>query len=334
MLNFFKKQNILTHDGKFHADDVFAVATFSILHSGKIKITRSRNPEIIKNFLEAGDVIVDNGRDYNLEKNIFDHHQEGGAGARENGVPYAGFGLIWKHFGRQVCLKEIQKQNSEIKKEKKGGEKTEKTDNETNLNSTVEYVWQQVDSGIVSNIDATDTGYTDYYSEKTHSSAFAPDKIVGSFVPNWREDYAEADKIFTNLSKAAEVLIKREIKVSHDRFLAKSLIEETYQNSPDKRLIIFKRGYPWKEILVEKPEPLYVVFPTINNDGWMVQAVPVKKDSQEIRKPFPQGWRGKAGVDLEKVSGVKSAKFCHNAGFLVGAHDFEGIKQLAQKALD
>jgi len=329
MLNFFKKQNILTHDGKFHADDVFSVATLSILNDGKIKITRSRNPETIEKFLKAGDIIVDNGRDYNPEKNIFDHHQEGGAGARESGVPYAGFGLIWKHFGRQVCLKEIKKQNSEFKKAEEN-----KTADELNLNETVEYVWQQVDSGIVSNIDATDTGYTDYYSEKTHSSAFAPDKIVGSFVPNWREDYAEADKIFANLSKAAEILIKREIKVSYDRFLAKNIIEETYQNSPDKRLIIFKRGYPWKEILVEKPEPLYVVFPTINNDGWMVQAVPVKKDSQEVRKPFPQSWRGKTDSELEKVSGVKSAKFCHNAGFLAGAHDFEGIKQLAQKALD
>jgi len=326
MLNFFKRRNILTHDGKFHADDVFSAATLSILYDGKIKITRSRNPEIIKSFLEKGDIILDNGRDYNLEKNIFDHHQEGGAGARESGVPYAGFGLIWKHFGKQVCLKEIKKQNSEFKKEKAGGEK--------DLNTAVEYVWQKIDEGIVSNIDATDTGYTDYYSEKTHDSAFVPDKIVGSFVPNWREDYAMADKIFAKLSKAVELLIKREIKISYDRFLAKNLVEEAYQNSPDKRVIIFERGYPWKEILVEKQEPLFVVFPTINNDGWMVQAVPLKKDSQDIRKKFPQSWLGKAGPDLAEVSGVKTAKFCHSAGFLAVANDFEGAKQLAQKAIE
>lgn len=332
MLNFFKKQNILTHDGKFHADDVFSVATLSILYDGKIKITRSRNADIIKSFLEKGDIILDNGRDYNPEKNIFDHHQEGGAGSRESGVPYAGFGLIWKHFGRQVCLKEIKKQNSEIKTLKNNDK--EKVDGENNLNEVVEYVWQKIDEGLVSNIDATDTGYTDYYSEKTHDSAFVPDKIVGSFVPNWREDYSEADKIFEKLSKAAELLIKREIKLVHDRFLAKNLVEEVYKNSPDKRVIIFERGYPWKEILVEKPEPLFVVFPTINNDGWMVQAVPLKKDSQDIRKKFPQSWLGKAGQDLAEVSEVKGSKFCHSAGFLAVATDFEGAKQLAQKAIE
>lgn len=319
MLSFLKKQNILTHDGKFHADDVFALATLDILYDGKIKITRSRNPETIEKFLKAGDIIVDNGRDYNFEKNIFDHHQEGGAGARESGVPYAGFGLIWKHFGRQVCLKEIKKN---------------KPSGENDLVEAVEYVWQKVDEGLVSNIDATDTGYTDYYSEKTHDSAFVPDKIVGSFVPNWREDYQEADKIFSNLVKVFKILIKREIKISHDRFLAQNLVEAAYQNSLDKRVIIFERGYPWKEVLLEKPEPLYVVFPTINNDGFMVQAVSFKKDSQEVRKKFPEKWLGKAGVDLEKISGVKGAKFCHNAGFLAVASDLDGAKQLAQKALD
>lgn len=310
MFNFLKRHNILTHDGKFHADDVFAVATLSLFYNGKIKITRSRNPEIIKNFLEAGDVIVDNGRDYNPEKKIFDHHQEGGAGSRESGVPYAGFGLIWKHFGKEVCLKKV------------GGDE-----------KAAEYAWQQIDRGLVSNIDATDTGYTDYFSEKTNDSAYVPDKIVGSFVPNWQEDYSKTDAIFKKLSKLAELLIEREIKIAHDRFLAKAIIEDIYQNAPDKKIIVLKRGYPWKEILIEKPEPLFVIFPTINNDGWMIQAVPLRKDSQEIRRKFPEGWRGKADIELEKVTQVAGAKFCHNAGFLVVARDFDGAIALAEKAI-
>src|SRR5205823_1930986 len=31
------------------------------------------------------------------------HHQTGGAGARDNGVPYASFGLVWRKFGAEVC---------------------------------------------------------------------------------------------------------------------------------------------------------------------------------------------------------------------------------------
>jgi uncharacterized UPF0160 family protein len=308
-MNFFKKNNILTHDGKFHADDVFAVATLNIFYHGKIKVTRSRKPEIIKKFLEAGEVIVDNGRDYNPEKNIFDHHQEGGAGKRESGVPYAGFGLVWKHFGLEVCFEKIGNKES------------------------AEYVWQQIDQGLVSNIDATDTGYTDYFSEKTQDSAYVPDKIVGTFAPNWQEDYSTADKIFRKLSDLAKLLIEREIKVTHDRFLAKNIVEEAYQKSANKKIIILDRGYPWKETLIEKPEPLFVIFPTTNDDGYMIQAVPLKKDSQEIRQKFPASWLGKADISLEEATGIKGAKFCHSAGFLAVAIDLETAKALAQKAI-
>ena len=85
--------------------------------------------------------------------------------------------------------------------------------------------------------------------------------------------------------------------------------------------------------MVEKPEPLFVVYPTVNKDGYSVQAVPLKKDSQEIRKSFPKSWCGKTDTDLEKVSGIKGAKFCHNSGFLAGAYYFEGAIKLAEKAL-
>ncbi|MEK9184718.1 MAG: MYG1 family protein, partial [Patescibacteria group bacterium] len=38
-----------------------------------------------------------------LARNKFDYHQEGGAGERENGIPYASFGLVWKKVGVQLC---------------------------------------------------------------------------------------------------------------------------------------------------------------------------------------------------------------------------------------
>lgn len=37
-------------------------------------------------------MVVDIGGVYDLETNHFDHHQIGGAGKRENGIPYAAIG--------------------------------------------------------------------------------------------------------------------------------------------------------------------------------------------------------------------------------------------------
>ncbi|WP_312643451.1 MYG1 family protein [Hydrogenoanaerobacterium sp.] len=76
----------MTHGGKFHADDVFSSALLKIINPA-IKIIRTF--EVPQNF----DGIV-----YDIGGGRFDHHQAG-AEVRENGVPYAAFGLLWREFG-------------------------------------------------------------------------------------------------------------------------------------------------------------------------------------------------------------------------------------------
>src|SRR5690606_7569866 len=103
MISFFTpKKTIVTHNGSFHADDIFACATLT-LHleqQGKgYKIIRTRDESRI----DSADFVVDVGGIYDEKTNRFDHHQPGGAGSRDNGVPYAAFGLVWKHYGHLVC---------------------------------------------------------------------------------------------------------------------------------------------------------------------------------------------------------------------------------------
>jgi uncharacterized UPF0160 family protein len=106
----WNRKKLITHDGSFHADDVFACATLALLLKKKgerFKIIRTRDEEIIK----KGDYAFDVGGIYDAEKNRFDHHQKGGAGKRlassrvegENGIEYSSFGLVWKKFGEEIC---------------------------------------------------------------------------------------------------------------------------------------------------------------------------------------------------------------------------------------
>jgi len=83
---------IVTHDGVFHADDVFSGALCQLIWPGA-PITRTRKPELVANADLAFDV---GGGSY-------DHHQPGGNGVRPNGVPYASFGLLWRAYGWCVC---------------------------------------------------------------------------------------------------------------------------------------------------------------------------------------------------------------------------------------
>lgn len=120
---------IATHNGNFHADDVFSIAALKKVFPS-FNLVRTRNLEVIG----QADLVIDVGGIYDPETGRFDHHQRGGAGERENGTPYSSFGLVWQKYGLEIC----------------GG-------NQDIANS--------VDSGLVSTIDAIDCGYVKGVSE-------------------------------------------------------------------------------------------------------------------------------------------------------------------------
>lgn len=89
-----------THSGKFHADDVFSAALLTILNPD-IKIERGF--EVPEDF----DGIV-----FDIGFGEFDHHQQERA-VRENSIPYAAFGLLWRKFGRMLVGEEEAKRFDE-----------------------------------------------------------------------------------------------------------------------------------------------------------------------------------------------------------------------------
>jgi len=62
---------IIPHSGRFHADEIFAVAILKIIYP-KIEIIRTRDI----NKFSRGDFLVDVEKKYNPKKKFFDHHQE------------------------------------------------------------------------------------------------------------------------------------------------------------------------------------------------------------------------------------------------------------------
>jgi uncharacterized UPF0160 family protein len=91
-------KTMAVHSGDFHADDVFAAALISMIYP-KLKVIRTRNPDQF----DTCDIVADVGLIHDPTKLRFDHHQEGRAGSRENGILYSGFGLVWQHWGLAVC---------------------------------------------------------------------------------------------------------------------------------------------------------------------------------------------------------------------------------------
>lgn len=292
-------KKIVTHNGTFHPDDVCAVATLKMAFPNEeFVIVRTRDP---KEFQDA-DFVLDVSKLYDGLK-YFDHHQLEGAGKRDNGIPYASFGLVWKKFGMNVCKTEL--------------------------------ICDAIDKKIVQVVDAGDNGVNIYNEIYEGVSPFGLTSVIASFNPTALES-REEDKCFADAVKFAIFVLERAIAFEKVIEEAQKVFEDAYNNSEDKRVLVFDRDLDWKFYNGSRDghgfdEVLYIVYPS--DDRWSVRAVRKDPKKFETKKPFPEPWAGLSDEELEKVSGVTGAVFCHRARFLVVAKTKEAALSLASKAL-
>jgi len=288
---------VITHGGPFHIDEILAVATIDILLKGEYELIRTRDPEIIK----TGDYVVDVGGVYESENNKFDHHQEGGAGDRGDGILYSSFGLVWKKFGVDVC----------------GSEE----------------IAEIIDKKIGVYIDADDNGI-DVYEVNKNINVYSLPKAIKIFRPLFGEKRT-FDEGFLEALTFVKRLLEREILKAKKYIATKTQAESAYSNAPDKRIIVLDEYIPAIDVVGAYPEPLFIIAPRSDNNTWMVRAVEKNKNTFTARKAFPNDWAGKDGEALINITGVDDAIFCHHSGeFLCVAGSKEGALKLAQIAAD
>jgi uncharacterized UPF0160 family protein len=297
-----KEVTIVTHNSGFHTDDVFAVATLLLAlekEGVKSKIIRTRDMSVIEN----ADYVLDVGGIYDENKNRFDHHQEGGAGKRDNGVPYAAFGLVWKKYGEKICgSREVAK---------------------------------RIENKFVQAVDSNDNGVSFMQIVIPGVEPFDIQTITGIFQPTWKEDINTLDETFLKLVLYAKVLMQRIILNSKDDFESENFVKEAYDKSEDKRLIILENGrWSWEEVLSKFPEPLFVIYENLSAGSWSIKTVRNDPVSYVSRKKLPDSWAGKMDGELEDITGVKGAKFCHRACFMAVAISKEAILKMAEIALN
>jgi uncharacterized UPF0160 family protein len=289
---------LVTHNGSFHADDIFACATLSLLLEKKgetFEIIRTRDEEIIK----SGDYVFDIGGIHDEKTNRFDHHQKGGAGARD-GIEYSSFGLVWKKFGAEICA---SKKIADI-----------------------------LDKKLVAPVDAFDNGM-DLVNNKYEITPYYIQHLFFSMRPTWKEADLSKDKMFLECVKIAKIILTREITQVQDVILAGELVNTNYRNSSDKRIVVLDDKYPFDALGVF-PEPLFVVYPRAVTGDWGVEAVRDNPKTFKNRKSLPASWAGLRDEELEKMTGVPGAIFCHRGLYLAVAKTKEGAIKLAQIAVE
>ncbi len=300
---FKKRKKLITHSGSFHADDVFACATLALyLEQQKqpYSITRTRDEKLIA----QGDYVFDVGGIYDPDQNRFDHHQSGGAGKRDNGIPYAAFGLVWKKFGPRLCT------NPDIVRD--------------------------LDRRLAQPIDAIDNGMTITEPVECGLYDYGIHGIVSAYQNTWKEalDAQCQKQNFMSLVDFFKSVIKREIDRSQHHMDMVTMIQEHYDKAERKDIIEIPYHITINalmQVMDQYKEVIYIV--CRSNTNWKVLAVRKDMCTFDNRKPLPSEWAGRRTKDLQDITGVPDALFCHNALFLGVAESKEGAWKLAELAI-
>jgi uncharacterized UPF0160 family protein len=289
----------VTHDGQFHADDVFATVVLRRIFPG-LTVVRSRDPEKIAN---AG-VVYEVGRIYDPAKLRFDHHQNG-ALVRENGITYSSFGLVWLKFGMEYC-----------------GNKN---------------IAEGVDKSLAQSIDADDNGIKIVKEIFDGAQPFVISQVIHLMNPVDEFETASEEIYLERFIKTvdwAEQILDRlvlKLKASEQTYEA---VSEVLKNSSDKRFVVMEKPISPRGLGDKFPELLYVVFPGYTDGRWWVRSLEEGSETFTARAPFPRGWAGLDEEKLEQACGVKGAYFAHKNRFLVVMNTREGALEVVHKMLD
>lgn len=307
---------IATHSGKFHADDVWAVAVLDLVFPG-CELIRTRDPARI----DAADFAVDVGGIWDPQHGRFDHHQKGFAGARQSGVIYASAGLVWKEYGARCVALLAQAHAGHALAAKEAQD-----------------IAYAIDNDLVQYLDMSDTG-----AARNAPGGYGLSAVISGFNPNWMDEERAGSaaameelrqRQFRRAMECITDVLVNQVKYRVGSLLAVEQVRQA-ERLEDGRLLLLKNGaLPWASIVRhEMPNVLFVISHDRTEQRYMLHTVPATTDTFEARRDLPAAWAGLRDAELAAVTGVPDAVFCHNGLFIAAAVSFEGALAMARQAL-
>ena len=287
LLEQIKKKNAkaFTHSGKFHADDVFSYALLLYLNPA---ITITRGNKVPKDF----DGIV-----FDIGRGKYDHHQRDSR-IRENGVPYAAFGLLWEELGAEILGEELAAKFDEsfiqpLDINDNTGEKNELATLIGNFNPS----WD------------VENGENEAFSRAVQTA--------GMILVNMFEKYKGNER--------AEKRVE-EILAAHN-----SSVLSGEKSEIEAKILVLPEFVPCQKQLRET-DIAFIIFPS-NRGGYCIQ--PLKKEhSLNYKCSFPENWLGLERDELKQATGLTSANFCHKGGFLMTTGELADAVQACKLSME
>ena len=246
---------------------------------------------------------------FDAERGIFDHHQRPNP-LRQDGQPYSSFGLIWAHYGRDYLMS-------------------------FNVPSRdIDAIHASFDRGFVLPVDLIDNGAVNPSDAGPLFASLILPVLLETLKPVFddRKDGAD-DRAFAAALPVARAFIEASIQRKAAKLRAEALVSDAIEKAGTSAVLELPMGMPFRAG-VEKAGAdhfLFVVHP--RGSDWALTTIRTKDGTFENRADLPAAWAGLKDGDLEAVSGVEGAKFCHNGRFIAVASTRDAVLRMADLAV-
>jgi uncharacterized UPF0160 family protein len=299
---------LVTHAGRFHADDVCAAAILTKIFP-KAEILRTRDDALLEQMRGSEAIIFDVGRMYNPSQLSFDHHMRDAA-KREDGTIYSSFGLIWQTFGRlYLTMTGVPEED-------------------------IEATFHVFDEQIVAPIDKIDNGHMspNDIGEARHLTLSG---LIDSFnpIPGLKHG-VDADQKFKDAVDFATGAIEAHVETLSANILMDNFIEEAIHTQWGKPVLELPYSVDAQKMIdkLEARHILFIIQPS-SSGGFGLTCAREEDGVYKNLVDLPASWGGLSGQDLVDETGVEGVTFCHSGLFFAAGDTRESLYELARLAM-
>lgn len=135
----------------------------------------------------------------------------------------------------------------------------------------------------------------------------------------------------------ARAFVEAAVRTKAAKCRAEGLVDAAIKAAGTSEVLELPMGMPFRSAIEKAGADhlLFVVHPRgqADDQDWALTTIRKSGDTFESRADLPEAWAGLSDTPLEAASGVKGAKFCHNARFIAVADSREGILEMARLAV-
>ncbi|KAI5176912.1 hypothetical protein NEFER01_0237 [Nematocida sp. LUAm1] len=325
---------IVTHDGRFHLDDVLACHILTTIYKNAY-VVRTRDADIIN----SGVYVFDVGGEYAPEKGRFDHHQRGfdiPFDSSISDIKMSSAGMVYKHFGKEYLR--LQEKSEELSSEE------------------LDEIYERIYCEYILSVDAEDNG-VDPAENCKYKARTIGDSVNDMNPRSMPQSLSreKQDKIRHNAFMEAVQWVGDEFKRSCQSFIAEQKAtrevldpknHKIFGNGDEGRFIVFSvlgasrqivQNYNrrTKKNILLYLSPHYSNTENIKSMKYSITSVNKENCAFSPLCPLPVAWRGYRSDHFMKSEIIEEHDifFVHASGFFGIGDNLECSKYMAEEAI-